>query len=490
MKRGFSLIELLIVLAILAVILGISGILLRGENRDASVKSAAEELAAVLRQTRNRAMHEQAAFAVVFHIQNAPDTSGATLNNWSGGHWYRVAGPSTHGNIQNMFYGGANSPSIPLPGARHDYGGGAQINSQFPFFIERLREAWVDEPRILPARKVRFLALADTDEGPRNTQNSTTNPNVGTQIYYGTAAETTYPRPWFGYYDATAQRLHAWGGYDPTKDFSGFYYEGKDGDAVGSRNPVDRLYNNDFDLKGGFANVDRNNDGIIADDSEREVGYPIWKAGDPRPLVNADWMDAAIMFTPTGEAVFLEWNRGRWAYADVQGAASGADSGRNGIRDRAKTAKTPLSSSGGVPIQTNLTAEVAHFDRHTGGYFITLARDASTDNTIFPDAKTALDSILPAYRVFVGRSGVVQVSRVQRRADGYLDGRTVWPPTPDVWIDASTSSSNPLWRRCRTGFLHVDNPQNDWNRLVPTGSPITTVVTERMLTDRIWWLDE
>lgn len=493
-RPGFSLVELLVVLAVFGVILGISANLLRGENRDAQVRRAAEELAAVLRQTRNRAMHEQAGYAVVFNIQNAPGTSGSVLNNWSGGHWYRVLGPSTYGYAVNQFGTGANSPSTPLPGATRTYSGW-NIPS-FPDFLERVRASWAGEPHVLPAKRVRFLALSDTDEGQRNTKiDNWSVARADRQTWYAANGETTYPRPWFGVYDPVTQRLHPWGGYDPTKNFSGFFYEGTDGDISGSRHPADRSYNSDLDGNGTFADVDRNGDGDMDDPFEREVAYPIYRQGEARPLVDAAWMDAAILFTPSGEAIFLEWARGRWAYAAVQKTAGTGDSAvkGNGVGDRSKPWKSVQAYGGEFSLSKDVTTEVAHFTSHTGGWYLTLGPDMTRDTDVFPTAREALDSILPAYRVFVGRSGAIRATRVQRRADGYLDGKQTWPPLASDWQRTATTTGNLLWQRCRKGWLHqasAGDPNNPNYNLVPVGKPISTVVTERMLTDRIWWIDQ
>ena len=92
-RAGFSLIELMVVMAIMAILFAISFASLRTERTDAEVQTEAERLAAVLRQVRNRAMGERAAYGVVFNLRNAVGTSGAVLNNWDGGHFYRIIGP-------------------------------------------------------------------------------------------------------------------------------------------------------------------------------------------------------------------------------------------------------------------------------------------------------------------------------------------------------------------------------------------------------------
>ena len=96
MRRAFSMVELLVVIAIMAIALGMIAVSMTRTNADAAVKGAADALAAVLRQTRTRAMVNQAPYAVSFNIQNAPGSSGRVLNNRSGGHWYRIIGPSSH----------------------------------------------------------------------------------------------------------------------------------------------------------------------------------------------------------------------------------------------------------------------------------------------------------------------------------------------------------------------------------------------------------
>lgn len=468
MRRGFSLIEIMVVMTIVVVLFAISFSSLRGEQSDSEVQAEAERLGAVLRQTRNRAIAERAAYGVVFNLRNGVGTSGEVLNNWDGGHWYRVIGPGR----------GSNPHALPIAGP------GEPASRNLPDFMENVAASWVSPPHALPLREVRFLALGDTDEGNRRNGASAAS---GDNRYYA----STYPRPWFGLYQSG--RLWAWGGYDPSKDHSAFYYEGADGDVTGSVNPSTRSYDNDFDRDGSFSNVDHNGDSDFDDPGERERGYVIWEAGEGRPVVDARFMDACIMFTPSGEAQFLEWNRARRAYVNQQ-AVPGSDTqaaARNGIADRAKTKSSTVSYDGDYAdwvytgprhLDVEDHGEVGHFTPHTGGWHITLAPDATQDDNRYPDAERALDSITPAWRVFVGSKGAVRVFRVQRRGPSFLGQGTVFPSSPSGWND-----TNLMWRRCRLGWLHANESDANELNLVPEGEPIVHLITERMLTDRIWW---
>lgn len=485
--RGFTLIEVMVVVSIVMLLAAMSLGSMREQRRDAEVQTEAERLAAVLRQARNRAVVERASYGVVFNIRNAADTSGVVLNNWDGGHYYQIIGPGR---------GRAAGNSIPVAGPESKDGG----DRNFPHFLESVERSWVSERFVLGEHKVRFLALGDTDEGPRVNKDSA---NHADNRYYGSFGETTYPRPWFGYYDQASGVLWAWGGYDPAKDYSGFYYEGKDGDVTGSRHPVGRFYNENWNFDGAFLDTDLNLDGDKTDWGEHEVNFPIYEAGEPRALVEADYMDACIMFTPAGTAEFLEWNRGRRAYIDEQAALWGnSRAGRNGIADRAKRRKTGTSTSYSkweytytdhrrVDIEDG--AEVAHFVDYTGGWHITLAPDAQFDDNRFATVEEAMNSIDPCWRVFVGASGIVEVFRVQhQRTNGALGGRAVWPGSPSDWESSSLTASNPVWLRCRTGWLHEPETSAEERLLKPVDGwePITNLLTPRMMTDKIWWIEE
>jgi prepilin-type N-terminal cleavage/methylation domain-containing protein len=502
--RGFSLVEILVAITIVALLLGVTFVSTGRQQRGAQVHQEAELLAATLRQARSMAMANRAMYAVVFNIQNQPGSSGAVLNNRSGGHWYRILGPA-----QSLatVVGGAFKASSDLQG-RIPYAGGA---GNFPDLLDEIASSWAGEPHVLPAGRVRFLALGDTDEGPALRNGSLGPASSGRlPIHYGSGGETTYPRPWFGYYDPVAKKLWPWGGYDSGKPFSAFWYQGKDGAISGSRNPATRSYDNDFNSSSTFVNVDRNGDGDIADEREQEVGIPILAAGAPRPLVNADWMDAGVAFFPDGHAYYLEWNRARRYYADIQSVFIGTPKrNANGVRDMAKVkidwqlgstaeyGQNTLFTLGTAPDSnymndcTSDIPEVGHFDRHLGGWTVTLAPDVHDDRTDFPTAEAALGSMTPMYRVFIGKNGTVRSFYVKQE-EGYLAGKPVWPANPADWLStSSTAASNPVWTNCRIGWLHVANTGvNNATTLVPRGHPVFDVVNTTMLTRRQWWIDD
>lgn len=506
-QAAFTIVELLVVIAIFVLLAGFVFLTSGKQQRGAQVQQQAEKLAATLRQVRRLAMGTQAMHAVVFNIQNEPGSSGAVLNNRSGGHWYRVLGPCPRATD----FSWRRTPGARITGTIPF----AADGMDFPDFLTEVEISWIGNPIVLPAKGTRFLAIGDQDEGPRLRGGNSATPSATGALWYGSAGETTYPRPWFGYFDGT--RLWPWGGYDASKAYSGFYYQGSDGPITGCRNPADRKYDNNFNQEsqspqGGlnvFQNVDHNSDGDFDDPWEREEQFPVLRKDEPRALVNADWMDACIAFLPSGEALFLEWNRGRRMYVNVQMTLANAAPARNanGVRDMCKVrldyTKTPVSSNGIDACFNLYTApyehrsqpvedipEVAHFDRHTGGWHVTLAPDALEDRVEFPNAKEALASMMPMWRVFVGRNGVVQAFPVNQR-EGFLQGRTVWPATPGDWIATANSVGNPVWSNCRIGWLHrADTGTANGGTLVARGQAITDVIESSMLQQRVWWLDE
>jgi type II secretory pathway pseudopilin PulG len=497
-SAAFSLVELLIVIGIIMLLMGMIVVGSRSDQRDAQVRGAAEELAAVLRATHQRALATSQCYGVAFNIQNAPGSSGAILNNRSGGHSYRVLGPA-----QRTRYVWDLRHLIPWSGGKltieRDQG---TATGNFPDFIADVEASWIDAPHVLPPGKVRFLALGDTDEGPRW--------RGSPQTYYS----STYPRPWFGYFDPVAKRLWPWGGYDPGDRTSGFYYQGAmDPSIVGSVNPSDRLVNHDWDrisYLGGaestawgsaivIADVDRNGDGDTSDPDEKEVNYPLWLKDAPRPLVNSAWLDACLVFLPDGTVFFGEWNRARRFYRNTAPTGNGASrffAGLSGIPDRAmKTSAAVQYPSWGMPLDDWMMTitdrdipknaeipEVSHFDRHTGGWHLTLGPDVLDDRTTFTSPAEALDTMTPAYRVFVSWLGVVRTVRVQRRSN-YLaslpssGSGSRWPPAPTDWSNTGLINS-----RCKMGYLHQAG-----NSGIINGSPIVDIIDPQMLAERVWW---
>ena len=436
LRNGFSLIEIMVVLLIVSIMTALSFSVLTNERRDSEVQAEAERLAGFLRLARNRAMNEQVGYGVAFNIRNGLGTSGAVLNNWDGGHYYRMIGPDRE------------YRQLPVAGP----------GKNFTHYLKELSQCWISEPVRLEPRRVRFLALSDLDRGPRDHR---------AKVYY--ASDDTYPRPWFGVYDPNAKLWWPWGGYDPSRDYSAFYYEGDDGDVVDSTNPKDRVYAE----KSGEVNT-------------------VWLQGEGRPVVNADWLDACIYFLPSGEAVFLEWNLARRTYAAVENTSK---KGVNGVSDRClgkgdyngnlygngANNNRVFGTSSQRAARNTEHPESQHFFAHTGGWRITLAPDATRQDNAFETVEEVIDSIAPAWRVEVNASGAVDVFRVRRSRSGiFLDERPTWPPQSSDWRD-----DNLIKERHITGWLHE---KDDVTKEV--GDPIIDRITGRMLTERIWWFGE
>ncbi|MGH3584592.1 MAG: hypothetical protein ACRDUB_23595, partial [Mycobacterium sp.] len=247
----------------------------RTDRRVQQVKAAAEELAATCRQARALALARNAAYAVVFNLQNDPTGSGRVLNNRSGGHWYRIVGPtaalgSTTGNSRQNLMPDKVDNVPPVVGSLN----GSTIFSS-PFNLLQMSSGmaggWAGETHTLPAARVRFVALTDLDYGDFTASGTRRVPSAG----------ISYPRPWFGWWDSSTKRLYPWGGYDHAlvdgsgNRVSAFSLEGDDGQLAGCVNPADRS----------------------TTDAE---AFPIFKQGDERPVVNGAWLDYVIRFNPDG----------------------------------------------------------------------------------------------------------------------------------------------------------------------------------------------
>ncbi len=513
-ETGFTLIEMLIVLLIIVVMLGFVMAIPTAERREEEVRGAAEELAAVLRETRTRAMRKNTPYGVVFNIQNAPGSSGRILNNRSGGHWYRLIGPrDTHGGTQFVVGGGylQTYPDIPdwnnLPWT--PVGG----NDPVPLenYLRLVSRSWIDEPHRLARNKVRFLALTDQDNGDND---------APAQGGYYTA---TYPRPWFGWWDSdpaspTYRQLLPWGGYDPalkgeTQKFwgwsnrnyartsvngrlvsiSGFRYEGWEGEVIGCVNPIDRQVLTD-------ANGD---EGISTPDYTAMKRWTVYKAGEPRPLINAKWLDYVIVFRPDG-TVFDDWFRLRqngWNFWNYRPSGS-VDPyvptyfqtyGRNdaGLADMCSGTAFMWNwedSYARFPYKSTAQREATSFVQRTGFYWITLAADATNDVSTFPSAEAALRSLGPIYRVGVSPEGQVKVIRVRNARDAsQIFDTTItgaaWQNKNKIWGKAGATWS-PAVPITQDNYVNHELRKADGS---PLGTPIYDTVLPEMLRDRKWW---
>lgn len=485
-RRAFTLVELLVVLAIIGAVAGIILSTPRADARDVQVKAAADELAAVLRASRAMAIERRAMYGVCFNIENQPGSSGWLLNNRGGGHWYRVIGPRDE-NAANL--------NLPGTGFPPTYSRNASPTQDAPirYYLEATDRAWIGDRRILPAGKVRFVALTDQDNGNYRENGDTYPP--------------TYPRPWFGWWDSSTNRLHAWGGYEPdlamtaqtgasaakhqprsrdgrTISHSGFHYEGYDGVITGCRNPGNRDV---FD--------DGNSDGIIG--STETTTYRLWDSDSPRPLINARWQDCMIAFRPDGTA-FSNWMNLRHACAtdfdklswpaltpqnlfydpSLNGTAlllpSDCPSGKHHMMELGPADMcNRISSSSGAAAEGSWSAS------RSGYYFLTLGPDLATDDPTYPSASAALHSLMPLYRVGVSPFGDVVVRRIRNQ----LRSGEVYD-TALTGADWNVKAKTDLYYR---DHLLVNKTTVPVTRYTARGKPITDVLTVEMLRDRKWW---
>ena len=360
-RGGFTLLELLVVIGLLALLFGMIAFLPTGDKRDASVSAAANELAATLRTARTMAMDRRCTMAVAFHVQNGAGTSGLVPNNHDGGHWYRIIGPD-----ENTTAGGSIA-GYPQPGY--------YSNNTIATYFAAVAAAWVGDRHVLAPRRVRFVALSDQDNGGMI---DTSSNNLRAQFGAG------YPRPWFGSWDPATKRLRAWGGYDPaasspaepTRQSSGFYFAGRDGTISGCLNPADR---------------------ITADASVK-----IFEQGKARPLINADWLDYCIAFRPDGSVAEGERFPERvWSFRDQPAKDLGDLSGWPIGADK-HTFGSPVR-----PVEPMVS-----YAPITGSWTVTLGPDMEADTDRFDGPQRAIASLMPAYRVMVSGEGVVRVVRV------------------------------------------------------------------------------
>jgi type II secretory pathway pseudopilin PulG len=481
--RGYTLVEIVLVLCIVAIALGMVGSLVGPRVvRGNQVKGAADQLASVLRRVRQMAMDHRALFGVSFNIQNAPGSSGAVLNNRSGGHWYRIIGPHDPGSGSWSGAGGYDMPLL------FDHASWCSNNGSTPagdvelgWWLADIQRDFIGGRYVLPKGQARFLALTDEDNGNYCTYYSKFGP--------------TYPRPWFGEFivgpgDSQA-RLYAWGGYEagnqqfldnfssgvgwrptrPTVNYSGFYYQGNDPEVVGCVNPRDRWIVDD--PQGTRAVVDP--DGAQQAPGE---GYRLLAKGDGRALINGDWLDCVILFNPDGTATMADWMGMRHGYGSDGGGTSWWNDAVHhnlmqlGPGDMCNFTTPWQAYSAMVPYNTRY--EASSYVKATGTYYITIGGDAPDDTVKFPSSEAALASLLPLYRVAISRLGEIKVVEV----------RTTTPA--GVVLDPSWS----LGRYQTYGIA----TKGFYNNLAvsTTGVPLMPAedfVTSAMMAGQQWWID-
>jgi type II secretory pathway pseudopilin PulG len=486
--RAFTMVEILMVIVIIvlacSMLMSYNG---RGDRRGLQVRAQAEQLASVMRKTRALAMDQKATFGVAFNIANAPGSSGRILNNRSGGHYYRICGPDQH-NGQMDWSGSGNGYSSPYLILRDVYGNLNTHDWAMSWSLGETAYDWASPKYVLPQGEVRFLALTDEDNGNLVDCNWTFGP--------------TYPRPWFGAWDANTHQLNAWGGYDPTLldfqkpqnvsgdpdeyqartgaggtiSYTGFYYEGADGHLSGCLNPKDRYLYNDTNGTNGIdlGGVDGSGNPIPPD----KKTFQLFKGGAVRPLVNADWLDCVIMFRPDGTAYFLDWLYLRHEFAKYSRARGQPswylfnDTFAHNLFDLAPADMCNMINVDDINREPyNNRYEASNFTARTGYYYITLAPDATDDRYLFTTAQQALNTLMPMYRVGVSTLGEVRVTEVH--------------PVMPGNVSLDTTHADSWWDSGALGGTYFNNLLTTANG---PAMPVEDFLTAPMLQHRQFWL--
>ena len=519
-RSAFTLIELLIVVAIIAFAMGMVFMTTSHFQQSNAVESSAYQLASVLREVRGRAIDRRCTYGVVFNLQNAPGSSGKILNNRSGGDWYRVIGSrvtrNQAGEYWDIDYPPMSNRQWDTEFGLYSNNGGSllvtgQSDNPVRWYLETVEKSWVSDRYLLPAGQVRFLAITDQDNG-----NHVISGNPG----YNPGGEKcdtfspTYPRPWFGWWDQASHRLYPWGGYDPTiqdggrtattltyswvhtqpqprspngrvPSFTGFYYEGDDGAVSGCVNPSDRWVIDDTNHDGAVSVQSG-----VADDLTKR--YQLWAKNALRPLINAAWQDYMILFRPDGTVV-VSWMNLRHQYGDhlaqntnynlvredggPYGSWNAQAAGVTGpfsvpdlaMGDMCNKVNTDFELNGGL---INWQ-EASSYDQRTGYWWVTLAPDAANDNDVFPNAEAAMQSVTPMYRVGVNKFGEVKVVKVRTSI-----------PSGTV-LDTTIVGAG--WNNLATTTAHYQLNQLTNADGTALGMPAEDFATASMMQNRQWW---
>ncbi len=402
---AFTLIELLVVMSIIATLSSLIIFSFEETEKD-KVRKSAEELQSVLERARTLSISTGNMHGVSFHIENAGD--GSVLKNFSdvdgakfpGRHWYCIIGPDS-ANIdgRSSYY-----PPICTRGNDDDDSVFYALDS----YVDAVKSAQIG-PRHYLQRGVRFLALGDEEE-LFETQS---------QVY----DDPTYPRPWFGFYDDTNNIYYPWGAYNPAIDLNlpnantGLDYEGEDGPIAYDAELDTNI--NPAEVWGRVTKDATAHHQEFIDDGVEDYSHKLWyliskdyvgpdtaylaSTGGrkvPRPLVNAYWCDAMVMFNARGEALWSFPQAREWYFRTVA----------NG--NRYNTRNDSFHNAGREDMG------IKHHDVETGGFYITLCRDVVDSDMLytqtnavtgqmaynqFNSVEDALESITPFIRVYVNR---------------------------------------------------------------------------------------